>query len=430
MFCTKCGKQLKDDSSFCTSCGYKVIPVINVVNSNDNVAFEGNEVLINEKSNIDYEFKFTGKMTLDDFSLFSSIVFLKQVFSKKTIIFWSIIAFLSFIISLFQIYSVGRIEDGLFGGLIVIIFIPLLWLTISKSKSISKLIYKKTFFSNKMNQEEQAFYLKNNNLSIKTESQEINLTKKEIKNILFDNESIYIMISISQGFIIKDRYCKDFNEFNNIKKCLINDNYHYEVLNKNKFKKLLFFLIPILLSVLIGNNILLEKSSNGINGSWFSEEGSKMVFRNGNYEYINILKPKMKGTYVTLDNRLVITPMYLFIDRSWYSKNELMRLRYVPDQFVDRQVAMHPQFQINGMFSAEIYQQTPENERVSIWFQTRDLIANEFYTYFEDDIQNMINNYFLSQTLIYNIYENTHVLNVAHEEYMVQYIGEKMFFKK
>ena len=49
----------------------------------------------------------------------------------------------------------------------------------------------------------------------------------------------------------------------------------------------------------------------------------------------------------------------------------------VPAETVDREVAQLPQFQENGRFSAALYQQLSDNERLTLWRQVRDDLTKE-----------------------------------------------------
>jgi hypothetical protein len=60
--------------------------------------------------------------------------------------------------------------------------------------------------------------------------------------------------------------------------------------------------------------------------------------------------------------------------------DELKTAKYaVPPEIVDREVALLPQFQENGRFSAALYQQLDSASRLSLWKQVRESIAEERY---------------------------------------------------
>ena len=81
----------------------------------------------------------------------------------------------------------------------------------------SKNVCKKSYNANCMNKEEQNFIINKYLIKIIAESTTININKNKINKLIYDADSIYIMIGINQGFIIKDRYCKNIGEFNNLK---------------------------------------------------------------------------------------------------------------------------------------------------------------------------------------------------------------------
>jgi hypothetical protein len=59
---------------------------------------------------------------------------------------------------------------------------------------------------------------------------------------------------------------------------------------------------------------------------------------------------------------------------------EMKKAGYIaPEKIVDRNVARLPRFQENGRFSASLYRQMDENERLSLWRQIQEDTAKEHY---------------------------------------------------
>jgi len=162
---------------------------------------EENNQIIN--SNNDYVVK--GKYTLEDFVQFNKVLVKKNV--KKTII----PMIISFGASIFVI-AIGGIEFGIFLLIFDVIFFPLIFL-LPTTKAHCKKFYDK----DNLNKEEQIFNINRNSIQITSSNMSININKSQINKFLFDDNSIYIMTGANQGFIIKDRYCKNQHEFINLK---------------------------------------------------------------------------------------------------------------------------------------------------------------------------------------------------------------------
>ena len=213
MFCIKCGKELSGE--FCSNCGTKAIienkvTNQNVINNND----PKNETLLQDNSN---DYVLNGQMTLDDFAQFNFKLVKQNIISPKNIIIQLVVIISMFVYSSFILKNIISTEMIIIGILTIEVLVWVIILSIYKSK----VVVKKAFNSNIINHEQQMFSINKNNIIIKTASQMINLSKNEIRNIFFDDNSIYIMIGVNQGFIIKDRYCKNMNEFYEIKEYII-----------------------------------------------------------------------------------------------------------------------------------------------------------------------------------------------------------------
>jgi len=81
-------------------------------------------------------------------------------------------------------------------------------------------------------------------------------------------------------------------------------------------------------------------TSSGLNGTWVY--GSlEYRFNNGNFEFYQSGKPAVKGTYVTSDNIMTMTPTHYYGgwwfagESRWYSKDQIKALGTVSDDYVD-----------------------------------------------------------------------------------------------
>jgi hypothetical protein len=166
-----------------------------------------------ENINVNNDFDIKGQMALGDFVQFNKVIVKRNIFTIKTILPWII----GIGASIFLLV-IGAIEIG-----IIFLIFDFTFLPIQYAVMTSKNICKKSYNANSMNKEEQNFIINKDLIKIIAESTTVNINKNQINKLIYDDDSIYIMIGINQGFIIKDRYCKNIGEFNNLKSYLENN---------------------------------------------------------------------------------------------------------------------------------------------------------------------------------------------------------------
>jgi hypothetical protein len=183
------------------------------------------------------EYKFNGKISLNDFILFNNY-HLKTTFfiGWKQVLFWVILAVV-IIMVIFNIYTgINNIIEynnrmknintdvdltSLTTISIIIHFIKefsiiiFIALFIVLFRFLLYKNYKKYYYSNQFYLEEQYYIVTENNIEIKTESSNATLTKEKINKIVVDKNVIYIFIALNMAYIIKDNYFKNIDEYNN-----------------------------------------------------------------------------------------------------------------------------------------------------------------------------------------------------------------------
>jgi hypothetical protein len=158
------------------------------------------------------EYKFTGKISLEDFVQYNRFYMTELFFKRKTSIIF-IIAIIFFIGSfIFSIITFKRIR--LFEDILPIILFCLVLILIIRRP---KIFYKKYFNANKISHEEQQFSINEKEMNIKSESLSLILTKEKINKIKFDKDSIYIFTAEGAAHIIKSKFLNSIIEFNNLK---------------------------------------------------------------------------------------------------------------------------------------------------------------------------------------------------------------------
>ncbi|MDR2718106.1 MAG: hypothetical protein LBB89_08600 [Treponema sp.] len=158
------------------------------------------------------EYKFNGKLTLDDFVQTNRFYMRETLLKGKVavIFFVAIIFFLgSFIYGIILYNRIRFLED-----LLPVLIFGLVILFVIKRP---KIMYKKYFEKDKISQEEQTFIVNENEINMSSENSYIKITKDKINKIKYDKNSIYIFISENKLCIIKSRYLKDLTEFNELK---------------------------------------------------------------------------------------------------------------------------------------------------------------------------------------------------------------------
>jgi len=158
------------------------------------------------------EYKFSGKLSFDDFVQMNRFYMVEMFFKGKiSIIFIIAIIFSigSLIYNLVLYNSISFVED-----ILPILIFGLAILFIIKRP---KILYKKYFEKDKMSQEEHTFIINENEISMTTENSFIKFTKDKINKIKYDKDSIYIFISENKVYIIKSRYLGSLTEFEELK---------------------------------------------------------------------------------------------------------------------------------------------------------------------------------------------------------------------
>ena len=184
------------------------------------------------------EYCFYGNITLDDFIQFNKSYIKKSFWGKLIkILFFGLIGILLVIIivPITIIQSKGGVGFYSFIGInnhniikyIIILFcliVSLIIFIIIFNKIIMPSIYKKYYDSNKMYNELQNYKINEHEIRISSESNNVNLVKEKILKVIYDKDSIYIFIGLNMAYIIKARFLKNINEFNELKE-LINVKY-------------------------------------------------------------------------------------------------------------------------------------------------------------------------------------------------------------
>jgi len=158
------------------------------------------------------EYRFNGKLTLDDFVQMNRFYMKEKFLKGKTAIIF-IIAFIFFIVS-FIYYFIIHNEIRFLEDILPILIFGLFILFIIRRP---KILFKKFFEKDKIAREEQTFIVNENEINVSSESSSVKITKDKINEIKNDKDSIYIFISDSKVFSIKSRYLKNLTEFNELK---------------------------------------------------------------------------------------------------------------------------------------------------------------------------------------------------------------------
>jgi hypothetical protein len=159
------------------------------------------------------EYKFNGKMSLDDYVQFNRNFMIEIFFRKKAsliFIIFGISIFIGYFIYNLVVYNQIRFYEDILPAIIfVLTFVLLIFRR-------PKIFYKNHFTANKLAQEEQFFVLNDKEIIIKTESINIILTNEKINKIKFDKDTIYIFTAIRSAYLIKSRYFDNINEFSEV----------------------------------------------------------------------------------------------------------------------------------------------------------------------------------------------------------------------
>ncbi|QQO10041.1 YcxB family protein [Breznakiella homolactica] len=160
------------------------------------------------------EYNLKGKISLADYIQFN------KTYQKKTgrvfscVLYSGLVVFLLY--TFYQNYNVliAVLRESPF--FIIRTFMPIiifiLFLIVLKT-IILPIIYRRHYYANKKLQETQNIRITEECISIAGETYTNNLTKSQIKNILFDKDSIYIFEGINIGHILKKRFLENEDDF-------------------------------------------------------------------------------------------------------------------------------------------------------------------------------------------------------------------------
>jgi hypothetical protein len=106
-----------------------------------------------------------------------------------------------FVISFF----ISEILLVLLFGILIIIY-----------KKILKIYYKKYFSTNKIYTEDINYLILDDMIKIESKSEKLILTKQNIYKILYDEDSIYILIGFGNAYIVKKHFFNDEGYYNEL----------------------------------------------------------------------------------------------------------------------------------------------------------------------------------------------------------------------
>ena len=173
------------------------------------------------------EYKFSGKITLDDYIEFNKYFYIDYLQEKRikrkylifiiiTGIFFSIVPMIKRFTELSE-FGVDRIIEFIvhFGGavLIGIIFFLLYSFFCKIYLKMMKNTFIEFYNSNKLIAELTNYCISEDTIKMKSESEEIILTKEKIYKIKTDKDSIYIYSGLNAAYIIKKHFFENENEF-------------------------------------------------------------------------------------------------------------------------------------------------------------------------------------------------------------------------
>ena len=158
------------------------------------------------------EYKFTGKMTLDDFTQMNNFYYREFFFKGKFSVFLyiSLAVFIVFmVLNAINYNKVDFFEDIL----PILIFIALFVFLSSKPRLMFKRFYEK----DKIMQEEQTFAVNETEIVMSSSSASVKVTKDKVSKIKHDKDTIYIFISENKLVLIKSRYLNGAISFEELK---------------------------------------------------------------------------------------------------------------------------------------------------------------------------------------------------------------------
>ena len=187
------------------------------------------------------EYKFSGKITLEDYIQFNNNLYKNKHSGKIKVIFHLVLFGIIFFSLLQLIMELIKLESEILReillepkfifnmslivlGILFIIFIDKIWSIIARK------FYKKIYESNKLMTALENYTITKDNISIINDNENVNITKDKIYKIQYDTDSINIFIGINMAYIIKKRFLENDEVFDELN-IFIKENF-----DKNKSK--------------------------------------------------------------------------------------------------------------------------------------------------------------------------------------------------
>jgi hypothetical protein len=188
------------------------------------------------------EYKFNGKISLEDFILFQKYYLKRNVFGGWKKIFYILFSIFLVILTIYHVkeaifyvkemvntipqldpMTIVLIIVGIFGEFPMITPILFLFLFILLFAIFFNRHLRKYYYSNKFYLEEQHYIFTENQIEIKTDSSCIIITKDKINKILYNKKNVYIFVSLNIVYVIPESFLgnNDFMEF----KCFLEKYY-------------------------------------------------------------------------------------------------------------------------------------------------------------------------------------------------------------
>jgi ABC-type multidrug transport system fused ATPase/permease subunit len=196
------------------------------------------------------EYRFSGQITLDDYIQFNENVtskivdFLKNSKNVYKFPFSEIIKYIFCVFLLgILIYNLlpillefeSEIIMKIFTNPKIIIILILFFLIIifilifpRIMRNLMRNVYKKYYDSNKTITELCYYNITENVIKLKSESEDVCLTKEKINKIKYDTDSIYIYIGLNMAYIIKKRFLENEKTFEELQMFIKNN---YDTIN-------------------------------------------------------------------------------------------------------------------------------------------------------------------------------------------------------
>jgi hypothetical protein len=172
------------------------------------------------------EFRFSGQVTFDDYVHFNKYILKKYLLLRCLLpIFFIILAYIF-------LWYYNLIEEFSFSDPVSLMISFLFFLCIYYviNLILSKRRYRKYYDSNKLISEECQYIIDAHSIKTISESNTTILIKNNIYKIIIDKDYIYIFMAINMVNIIKNSFCENDEEYNNLVSFL-KENY------KEKIKK-------------------------------------------------------------------------------------------------------------------------------------------------------------------------------------------------